>query len=273
MNILILAGGKSARMGADKASIVRPDGQRQIDFIVGLAAGFSHQVFLSTRDGQDLGTGLPVIADLQPGGGPLAALAAAAAAGQAGPWLVLSCDLFLLDRETLKHLMAAHTSSGGAATAFRNRIDGLPEPLCAIYDEDRMKMASTFLEEGGHCARKFITAQEPHLLDLPHPAALDNANTPEDLAEAFAKLSRGVSEKQVTLLYFAGLREQRGLSSESVSTLACTAAGLYEELRFRHRFKLATPDLRVARNGEFEAWDVPVESGDEFVFIPPVAGG
>ncbi|OYV05211.1 MAG: hypothetical protein CFE26_12800 [Verrucomicrobiales bacterium VVV1] len=44
-------------------------------------------------------------------------------------------------------------------------------------------------------------------------------------------------------------------------------------MRFRHHLPLSTDHLRVAKNGEFAGWDSAVESGDEFVFIPPVAGG
>jgi molybdopterin-guanine dinucleotide biosynthesis protein A/molybdopterin converting factor small subunit len=270
-NILILVGGLSERMGRNKALIERPDGIRQIDHIVSLAQTVSSRVFLSSRDSGDHGTGLPVIPDLNPGTGPVGALASAAASGHPGPWLVIGCDLFLLDAATLQFLLAAHDPSR-PATAFCNRIDSRPEPLCTIYGESGIQAASSY-PTGNRCARKFLESLQPQLLDLPPPAALDNANTPAELAEVFQKLTRGVTAKSVSILYFAALREQRGVSSEAVETLACTAAGLYEELSFRHRLKLSLADLRVARNGEFAEWDATVANGDEFVFIPPVAGG
>lgn len=270
LNVLILVGGLSERMGRDKALIERPDGTRQIDHVVALAKSVSENVFLSARDSDARGTGLPVIADLEPGAGPLGALASASAA-RPERWLVIGCDLFLLDAETLGFLIAQQDPSKGA-TAFRNRIDGRPEPLCALYEASTLSKALDFSRHN-RCARAFLESLEPKLLDLPHPAALDNANTPLELAEAFEKLRSGVTSKAVQLLYFAALREARGLSSETVETLACTAAGLYEELRFRHRLPLSTDHLRVAKNGEFAAWDSPVQSADEFVFIPPVAGG
>lgn len=269
-NVLILVGGLSERMGRDKALIERPDGTRQIDHIVALAKGVSENVFLSARDEDSRGTDLPVIADLEPGAGPLGALASASSL-HPGPWLVIGCDLFLIDELTLRFLIDHHDPANGA-TAFRNRIDGRPEPLCAIYESSSISKAAAFAEDN-RCARKFLESLQPALLDLPQPAALDNANTPLELAEAFQKLTRGVESKSVQLLYFAALREARGLSSETVETLACTAAGLYEELRFRHRLPLSTDHLRVARNGEFVGWDSAVTTADEFVFIPPVAGG
>lgn len=270
LNILILTGGLSERMGRDKALIERPDGTRQIDHITALAKAVSGNVFLSARDGDARGTGLPVIPDLEPGSGPLGALASACAA-HPGTWLVIGCDLYLLDESTLRFLIDHHDPTNGA-TAFRNRIDGRPEPLCAIYEESSISKAAGFSRDT-RCARKFLESLDPGILDLPQPAALDNANTPSELAEAFRKLTHGVVPKSVQLLYFAALREARGLSSETVETLACTAAGLYEELRFRHRLPLGTDHLRVAKNGDFTGWDAAVDSGDEFVFIPPVAGG
>ena len=77
----------------------------------------------------------------------------------------------------------------------------------------------------------------------------------------------------VNIQYFAILREQRGLSQETLTTAADTPGALYEELRGRHAFTLSADRLRVAINGEFAAWDTPLSDGAELVFIPPVAGG
>ena len=79
--------------------------------------------------------------------------------------------------------------------------------------------------------------------------------------------------KTVTLLYFALLREQRGLDSETRATQAATAGELYEDLKKEYGFSLARADLRVSINGDFVDFDRPIADGDEIVFIPPVAGG
>lgn len=77
----------------------------------------------------------------------------------------------------------------------------------------------------------------------------------------------------VRLSYFALLREQRGLSQETVVTSAATPGELYRELAQRHGFSLPVDRVRVAIDGEFTAWDTPLRDGAELVFIPPVAGG
>jgi molybdopterin converting factor subunit 1 len=79
--------------------------------------------------------------------------------------------------------------------------------------------------------------------------------------------------KQVTLLYFAVLREQAGCSEERLETGAATPAELYEQVRERHGFTLPQALLRVAVNDEFCQWSVQLRADDRVVFIPPVAGG
>jgi molybdopterin-guanine dinucleotide biosynthesis protein A len=254
MILLILSGGKSRRMGCDKLLLTRPDGIRQIDWLAGLAKATGCEVMLSRRDDSSPPVDLPVIADLHPGGGPLAALAAAHAARPDQPVLMLGGDLFLLDAATLKHLLD-HRDPARRATAFANRIDGRPEPHCAIYEVSGSSLAAGWLARGDFHARHFLESLEPRVLDLPQPAALDGANTPHELAECFAKLERGVRLKTVIVRYSRSLHEVLGQEEEQIETLACTVAGLYEELRFRNRLDIRTDDLQANRDGRPLAWD------------------
>lgn len=77
----------------------------------------------------------------------------------------------------------------------------------------------------------------------------------------------------ISVRYFAILREQRGQTTETLSTSATTPGALYEELRARHQFTLPAESIRAAVNGEFVAATHPLVQGNEVVFIPPVAGG
>jgi molybdopterin-guanine dinucleotide biosynthesis protein A len=272
VNTLIVGGGESRRMGRDKLLLARPDGIRQIDWLASLAKSRGGEVRLSRRDDSPPPVDLPVIADTRPGAGPLGALAAYHARHPGEAALVLGGDLLLLDAETLDHLLARRDPSR-LATAFANRIDGRPEPLCTIYEASGISRAAEWLDRGDHHARHFLESLDPRVLELPHPAALDSANTPPQLAECFAKLTRGVVPKLVRVRYPAILREVRGLDEERVETLACTAAGLYEELRFRHRLPLEIEALQVARNGEGCGWDETLSEGDGIDLIPAHSPG
>lgn len=82
-----------------------------------------------------------------------------------------------------------------------------------------------------------------------------------------------VNGTQVTVQYFAILRDQRGVASERLSTHAATAGELYTELRARYGFTINPKMLKVAVNDEFATWDAPLKDGDKVVFLTPVAGG
>lgn len=77
---------------------------------------------------------------------------------------------------------------------------------------------------------------------------------------------------QVTVLYFASLRDAAGVASEPVEADGDLRA-LYDALRARHGFALPHERLRVAVDGEFARWEQPVRAGSEIAFIPPVSGG
>ncbi len=117
------------------------------------------------------------------------------------------------------------------------------------------------------------------LIDEPNPRALDNINTPEEYGSAMTELNRDARQpanaapKHIKVQYYALLREQAGLSQETLVTTARTPRELYQELTARYPFSLAPEMLRVAVNAEFGDWSQPLTDGDAVVFIPPVAGG
>lgn len=78
---------------------------------------------------------------------------------------------------------------------------------------------------------------------------------------------------EITVRYYAVLRQQRGVSEETVATDAATPAALYAALQAAHGFTLSPATLKVAVNDEFADWSVPLADGDQVVFIAPVAGG
>lgn len=81
------------------------------------------------------------------------------------------------------------------------------------------------------------------------------------------------SHKTIHILYYALLREERGLSKETLETSVATVQELYEKLKKEYAFKLGTDILKVAVNNQFVDWQTKLNSGDTVVFIPPVAGG
>ena len=82
-----------------------------------------------------------------------------------------------------------------------------------------------------------------------------------------------VERLSVRVEYYASLREEAGVSEESVETAARNATELYDELQRRHGFTLGRGQLKLVVNEEFSEWSQEICEGDTVVFIPPVAGG
>lgn len=283
---LVLAGGRSTRMQRDKATL-EYSGRSQLERAIELMAPLVERVFVSVRPdqtGDPLRARFPQIVDSGEVAGPIAGIVAAQSRHPDVAWLVLACDLPLLDQETLRLLLRSRRSERHA-TAYRSSHDGLPEPLCAIYEPSSREAIRAHVASGRDCPRKFLINADTELIDQPEPGALDNVNTPQDYGSATDRLLRATDSvragsesepaaaRHISVQYYALLREQAGRSSERLVTTAGTPRELYDQLRQRHPFSLAPEMLRVAVNSEFGDWEQRLQEGDSVVFIPPVAGG
>jgi molybdopterin-guanine dinucleotide biosynthesis protein A len=268
---LVLAGGESRRMGRDKATL-RYGGRSQLERAMDLLEGRLERRYVSVRADQvhdAARAAYPQVIDRALGQGPVAGILAAQALHPQAAWLVLACDLPLLDGGSLDALLAQRAPQR-LATAFRSDHDGLPEPLCAIWEPASHAPLSAYVASGRHCPRKFLLQADVELLAQPNPRALDNVNTPAEYGTVMNTL---VPARALRVQYFAILREQAGRSDETLESTAATPRELYTELRARYPFTLDAERLRVAVNADFGDWDQPLRQGDTVVFIPPVAGG
>ncbi|MGH8250637.1 MAG: NTP transferase domain-containing protein [Steroidobacteraceae bacterium] len=181
LNGLVLAGGRSSRMQADKAALAfgrLPQLAQAYELLLSRV----DKVWISVRPEQrnePLRAAFPQVVDGALGEGPIAGIIAAQAQDPAAAWLVLACDLPLLDGATLDQLIAGRDPAR-LATAFRSTSNGLPEPLCAIYEPACRSPVLAHVAAGRHCPRRFLLSHDIALLDASLPHALDNANTPED---------------------------------------------------------------------------------------------
>ena len=184
---LVLAGGRSSRMGTDKAELAHPDGRRLArrmhDLLVETGCA---EVMLSLRHDQSIPAGfedlseVAFVRDPEGSGGPLAGIIAAMGLRPDADWLVLACDLPRLDLETLRHLRSS-LMPDELFLAYRSEFDGLPEPLCALYAPAALPL---LCDTEFRCPRKVLIRHGCRLLDPVTPRALDNANTPEDWESA-----------------------------------------------------------------------------------------
>lgn len=178
---LVLAGGASTRMQRDKAAIDY-HGQSQLHWTFHLLSHVCAATFVSVRPDQreePTRAGLPQIVDRQPGIGPIAGISAALHAHPKAAWLVVACDLPFLNEQTLRYLVE-HRDPRKIATAFKSSHDGLPEPLCTIWEPATREPVLAYVAAGKQCPRKFLINADALVLELPDTRALDNVNTADE---------------------------------------------------------------------------------------------
>jgi molybdopterin-guanine dinucleotide biosynthesis protein A len=186
---LVLAGGSSSRMRQDKAAL-QYAGVTQLDRAFELAARHVSKVFVSVRASQITDPARaqkPMIVDSVAGEGPIVGIRSAFAAYPNVGWLVLACDLPFLSDAALSQLLRERDATA-LATAYRSAHDGLPEPLCAIWEPAAAPALAAYDSGGGSCPRKFLIRHPASLLEPQDRRALDNVNTPEEYADARAVL-------------------------------------------------------------------------------------
>jgi molybdopterin-guanine dinucleotide biosynthesis protein A len=185
---LVLAGGRSSRMGRDKAALVHPDGRTLLRRCHDLLreAG-CESIAISLRHDQEIPAGLDSVEIVRdPEGaslGPIAGIVAGMRLDPAADWLVLACDLPRLDAATLAHLISSKQTDE-KFLAYRSGFDGLPEPLCTLYSQAALPILLQAQADDFRCPRKILIRNDCRLLEPVTPRALDNANTPEDWATA-----------------------------------------------------------------------------------------
>jgi molybdopterin-guanine dinucleotide biosynthesis protein A len=190
---LILAGGASKRMQRDKAAL-KYQGKTQLERAFELARRHVGEVFVSLRADQTSDptrAQRPMIVDLDAGEGPIVGIRSALAAHPNVAWLVLACDLPFLSDSAIEGLLR-HRNLSALATAYKSAHDGLPEPLCAIWEPAAAPLLAAYQAAGGQCPRKFLIRHAAQLIDPPDPRALDNINTPEEYSQAVAALDKSV---------------------------------------------------------------------------------
>jgi molybdopterin-guanine dinucleotide biosynthesis protein A len=183
LEAVVLTGGSSRRMGADKAKLPVhgvPMAERIVQLLT--AAGIPVTIL-----GKEPIGGASFLKDKEESGGPIAALAAFKP--QADYVFVASCDLPRFD----SRIVAFLRQRIGDADACAPQVDGFRQPLCALYAKSAFDRLATLEDQ---CAMGWLKAlrttivPESDLIEAGlKPSLARGANTPEELAAALAEVS------------------------------------------------------------------------------------
>lgn len=187
---VILAGGKSKRMGRDKAWL-NVQGESLIARQIGLVRELGAvEIFISGRGDSDYkALGCAVLRDHFADAGPLAGIERALEAISTSLLLVLAVDMPKMNPAPLQILLANCTENSGVIPRLRHGS----EPLAAIYPRSALSLLTQLLESQNHAARHFaeccVEQKLACFLDLPEKYSEDfeNWNTPWDVSPSYSR--------------------------------------------------------------------------------------
>ncbi|MDJ0617666.1 MAG: molybdenum cofactor guanylyltransferase [Calothrix sp. MO_192.B10] len=186
ISALILAGGKSSRMGRDKA-LVYYQGKPMLQRVYDVAQECTQEVYVLTpwcdRYQHILPLDCNYLTESQPGNGPLYALCQGLKQISTQWILLLACDLPLLKTKIIQEWI--------------NTLDKVPEeifavvphnslnwePMCGFYRHDALPELQSFLQTGGRSFQEWLSNIKVQALSVTPEMKLmlHNCNTPGDL--------------------------------------------------------------------------------------------
>ena len=195
ITIAVQAGGKSSRMGEDKA-MVRLAGTPLIERVLHRIDGLADEILITTNRPETLAhLNLRMAHDDVPGAGAFHGLRTALTAARGEIVLVLSCDTPFVSRELLEHLLNRAHEADVIIPMHGDKY----EPLQAVYKRTHcLPAVEAALESGEQRMVSFfpkvhvLPIEEPILSELdPSGLSFFNVNRPEDLERAEEYLKGG----------------------------------------------------------------------------------
>lgn len=168
----VLAGGRSSRMGTNKALLPWRRGT-----LLGYIAGEVEAAAGSVTLVGSAETAFRTLPDEYPGFGPVGAIATALRDTTAEWNLIVACDMPGVTREWLALLLA---EAGGDATVPVTP-DGRPHPLCAVWNRSALDVVSSAVDRGVHTVNEVVRRLDCRTLAV-EDHVVANVNTPEEWA-------------------------------------------------------------------------------------------
>lgn len=199
ISAMVLAGGKSSRLGINKALLTLcPQKCKSVTLIEGVVEKLltiSQEVIVVTN-GEGVYSRLraKVVSDIYPGRGSLGGLYSGLLAATFHHALVVACDMPFLNLDLLRYMISLPRDYDVLVPKWQGRL----EPLHAIYSKDCLAPIEGLLKRGDlkilhffdQVSVRYVVDEELDRYDPDHLSFL-NINTPDDLKRAEAILLGG----------------------------------------------------------------------------------
>jgi molybdopterin-guanine dinucleotide biosynthesis protein A len=176
---LILAGGKSSRMGFDKG-LIEFHGKPQREYLFKLLQQFCAQVFTSCKSSIDIPATLNPLVDQFDIESPLNGILSAFNYNPNVAWLTVPVDMPLVDEKNLAYLIG-NRGHEHLATCFLDSEGKNPEPLLALWEEKSAIPLREFHKSGEISPRKFLKSSLVKIIKPVNANVLTNINSTDEL--------------------------------------------------------------------------------------------
>jgi molybdopterin-guanine dinucleotide biosynthesis protein A len=190
MTSIILAGGKSSRLGQNKA-LETIGAKSLIQWVVDHLATLGTEIIIATAHGETIpcssSTEIRIAADLYPGKGPLVGIYSGLIASSCPRAIVVGCDMPFLSVGLLDYMLQISSTFDVVVPQTRAKV----EPLCAVYSKNCLASIHNLLERDelrlseliNMVKVRYIKEDEINRFDPEH-LSFFNVNTQADLARA-----------------------------------------------------------------------------------------
>ena len=172
----VLVGGRSSRMGIDKA-LLRWNSHALVEDVAAKVRSVAGNVALVGPPERYRELGFDCLPDVRPGLGPLAGIEAALASGRAELNLIAACDLPGIEADWLRRLLRAAEQTAAFCTMARDS-EGVMHPLCGVYRSECLRAVRRALDEHRFRLQDVTRELQAAVVEIESP--LMNLNTPQD---------------------------------------------------------------------------------------------
>ena len=175
---LVLVGGKSTRMGTDKAEL-NYFGKPQKEMASSLLENSNLETYYSV---QNTSENSREISDVFLNLGPFGGICSAFQQDPNAAWFVLATDVPFVNDEIVQ-LLLKHRNPSKVATAIKGKSKEFVEPLITIYEPKAYSILLQYLAQGYSCPRKMLINSDVEIVEIAD-AFIRNINTPEAFEDA-----------------------------------------------------------------------------------------